>query len=254
MAQRILGQVWTNISLNYKHFFDLLFLAGSWSIKSKKWKKLDKEIKKKYNLGLKTTGEFYMSFEDFIEHFHWLNAAHVNQSSFLALDEDGTSSIDSEWGLRQFYGSWKEGFNAGRDNDAIYDNNIQYYLKIDSSSQVCSLVIALMQPYSAEMRKENNGEFFTYRTMIDVYKVNASQNRIDEHLGSRRKFKDEHLEICIEAGQDGQMRELTKRCYLEKGSYVVMASCYEEDADIKYLLRFLHNKDTCTLIEKLDKK
>ena len=195
-----------------------------------------------------------MSFEDFIEHFDTLNAAHVNKSSFLALNKDGASSIDSQWGLRQFFGSWKEGFNAGRDNITLYDNNAHYYLKIDSSSEVCSLIVALMLPYSAEVRKENNGEFFVYTTMINVYRVNASQERIDEHLRSGKKFKDEDLNVCVEASQNGGMRELTKRCYLEKGSYVVVASCHEEDANIKYLLRFLHNKDTCTLIEKLDKK
>ena len=155
-------------------------MKGAWSIESRNWKKLDKQIKKKHNLSFKLTGEFYISFEDFIKHFDWLNAAHVNKSSFLALNEDGVSSIDCRWGLRQFFGSWKEGFNAGFDNDTLFDNNAHYYLKIDSISDVCLLIVALMLPYSAEVRKENNGEFFAYTTIIGVYKVNTDRSALEK--------------------------------------------------------------------------
>ncbi len=193
-----------------------------------------------------------MSFEDFIENFDTLNAAHVNRSSFLALDEDEASSIDSQWGLRQYFGSWKEGYNAGRDDDSLYNRNTQFYLKVDSTSEVCSLVVALMHPYSAELRKENKGKSFCYTTMIDMYKVISEPEEINEHLRDGRKLNTDQMDLLIEASQDGEMRELTRRCYLDEGSYVIVASCQEEDANIDYLLRFMHNKGSCALIEKLD--
>jgi len=227
-------------------------LIGKWSIKSKSWKKLDQKIKKKYNLVLKKTGEFYMSFDDFIQNFEYLTVAHVNKSAFMALDENGVSFIDTKWNLKNFFGSWKERFNAGSENFTFYENNAQYYLKIDSSSDICSLVIALMQPYSAEVRKENNGEYFTYTTMIHIYRVIVNQESIDSHLKKGEKFSFEDLKICFKAKEDILCRELTKRCYLEVGSYVVVASVYEEHADTKYLLRFLHDNSTCALIEKLE--
>ena len=87
-----------------------------------------------------------MTFDDFIEHFGEINVAHVNKTSFLALNQDGSSSIDMQWGLKQYFGTWKEGFNSGYDDAALYENNTQYYLKVDSVAENSCLVRALMQP------------------------------------------------------------------------------------------------------------
>jgi len=96
------------------------------------------------------------------------------------------------------------------------------------------LVVALMHPYLAELRKENNGNSFCYTTMIDVYKLISEPEEIDEHLRDGTKFNTDQLDLLIEASQDGEMRELTRRCYLDEGSYVIVASCEEEDANIDY--------------------
>lgn len=218
---------------------------------------MGKDVKKKYHLSLRPTGEFYMTFDNFLENFDWLNVAHVNKQSFMALNKDGSSFIDAQWSVRQYFGAWKQGFNAGhvsaRDS-TLYDNNTYYYLKVNSKSEVCPMIIALMQPYEPKMRKENKGKYFCYTIALAVYKILAGQADIDEHLTSGKKFKDEHLELHTAASQEGCMRELTKRFYLEEGSYVVIPSCFEEDANTKYLLRFLHDTSTCSLIVKLDYK
>ncbi len=88
--------------------------------------------------------------------------------------------------------------------------------------------------------------------MIDVYKLISEPEEIDEHLRDGTKFNTDQLDLLIEASQDEEMRELTRRCYLDEGSYVIVASCQEEDANIDYLLRFMHNKGICALIKKLE--
>lgn len=84
--------------------------VGDWSRFSFKWTTLSAELQTKLNGNTKSNGQFYMSFEDFIQHFDELYLVHTNLDAF-GYSPSRTASINrkslkSKWSCIQFEGSW----------------------------------------------------------------------------------------------------------------------------------------------------
>ncbi len=63
---------------------------GAWSVNSKKWKELSSKEKSKHNLTLNPEGEFYISFDDFIQYFDELSIGKKKQ----AIRSFGKKNVD----------------------------------------------------------------------------------------------------------------------------------------------------------------
>lgn len=82
--------------------------TGDWSRFSFAWTTLSGDLQAKLNGSTKSSGQFYISFEDFLKHFDELYLVHTNLNAFAhAPLTHHHKSLDNEWACVQFYGSWK---------------------------------------------------------------------------------------------------------------------------------------------------
>lgn len=81
---------------------------GKWSRFSDEWTRLSKQMAKKLNNAkTQTNGQFYMSFEDFIENFDELYIVHTNLNLYgFAEGSRVADSFTLEWSCFQFHGKW----------------------------------------------------------------------------------------------------------------------------------------------------
>ena len=198
------------------------------------------------NLSFKNvSGEFYMSISDFTTYFDELDIAHVNLNAFSDLEEE-INSNHVQYQHRQYFGYWKKGLNSGDINDKCYWQNSQFYFEVLAKS---SFVFALMQPYSAKLRKENSGNFSYYPIKFDIYSVTGGRHDV---AASKQNINKKYLQLICSTADEAYGREVSKRCTLKTGHYVIIPSCSDPEANSEYLMRFYFDKFACGAIHKLD--
>ena len=225
---------------------------GAYSINNKKWINLSPAIKQRYNLSLSPNGEFYMTFEDFVDNFEEVNILHVNLNAFLTINPGASAiapQLNAQWRSIQIYDEWRSGLNAGVD-DRSYWLNCQFLIEINARNDLTSIIIGLMQPYSAQLRFENNAEMSYVAINFDVYSVVCSPNKIRDYKASRRRFNENDLELVDSSGQHSEVREVTKKCFLKSGYYVILPST-DYHKSIQYLLRLFYDMQSVNSVEKL---
>lgn len=84
--------------------------TGAWSDKSSEWNNVPNHEKKRLGLVIDSDGEFWMSFEEFIEYFDFLEIVHVNLNAFF---KQVINKKANEWDFRHYIGCWTSGENAG---------------------------------------------------------------------------------------------------------------------------------------------
>jgi calpain len=255
---------------------------------SDQWKELDQQVKSKCKLSLDPQGEFFMTFNDFVTHFDELNIAHVNVNAFSDSLELSSNPFQTEWTLAQVYGSWSEERNNTGGSFDDYWKNPQYLFQINevnsmsvsdteeekderdgvvvmssekSSAAVAvhddlsSVIISLMQNYSARLRYESDGvhENSFHWIKFHLYSVNAhlDEHALREHVVTKSKFAEEDLTLLDSSGAYGQQRAVTKRCYVSPGYYVIVPSTYDPQIETNFLLRLFHEKFSIDMLCEL---
>ena len=187
-----------------------------------------------------------MTFSDFTTYFDQLDIAHVNLNAFSDLEEE-INSNHLQYHHKQYYGYWKKGLNSGDINDdKCYWQNFQFYFEVLDKS---SFVFALMQPFSAKLRKENNGNYSYYPIKFDIYSVSGGSHDVTV---SKQNINKKHLRLLDSTCDEAYDREVSKRCTLKAGKYVIIPSCSDPEANSEYLMRFYFNKFACGGIHKLN--
>jgi calpain len=109
-----------------------------------------------------------------------------------------------------------------------------------------SVIISLMQNYSARLRYESDGvhENSFHWIKFHLYSVNANLDEytLREHVVCKTKFVEDDLTLLDSSGAYGQQRAVTKRCYVSPGYYVIVPSTYDPNIEANYLLRLFHEK------------
>ena len=225
---------------------------GAYSIDNKRWKNLSPALKKKYDLSLSPNGEFYMTFEDFVDNFEEVNILHINLNAFLTINPGANAvpQLNTKWRCVQLYEEWKSGINAGLD-DRDYWQNCQFLIEINAlHNNLTSIIVGLMQPYSAQLRYENKGEMAYAEIGFDIYTVVCNPNKIRDNRVNRQRFNQNDLELVDSNGEHSHMREVTKKCFLKSGFYVIIPST-DYHKSIQYLLRLFYDTNSVNSIEKL---
>lgn len=210
---------------------------------------MDNPTREIYKLKLNSIGEFYISFKDFVTNFEELDVAHVNLDAFASYSTS-FNLTKTHWGQKQFYGSWHVSeYKKGQ----RFNENPQYLLEINRNQPMSSLIISLLQPYSARLRYENNGGFDNSFKPIkfNLYKVKDNDPAdIYEHKSRFRKFREESLSL-IDKPFFLTQRDYTKRFALKSGYYVIMPCTLDRSSEINYLLRIFHDEMSCSFIREL---
>lgn len=184
--------------------------------------------------------------------FEELDVAHVNLDAFASYSST-FSMAKTHWGQKQFYGSWHV-VGERSQGQSLHDNP-QYLLEINHNQPMSSLIVSLLQPYSARLRYENNGSFDNSFKPIkfNLYRVNdAYSNSADmyEHKTRFRKFKENQMTL-IDKPYFLTQRDFTKRFALKSGYYVIVPCTLDRSIELNYLLRIFHDQSTCSFIREL---
>ena len=154
--------------------------------------------------------------------------------------------------LFQFFGEWKANVNAGGSEDPEYWTNPQYLVQVNeyfgsldarNEDESSSLVVSLMQPYSAQLRLENEGEYSFNAIKFHLYSVRerlVNSRALTEHTVNRKKFRKNELELLDSTGAYSQHRGVAKRCYVSPGYYVIVPSIQDFNVESNFLIRIIH--------------
>ncbi|XP_029454489.1 calpain-3 isoform X5 [Rhinatrema bivittatum] len=211
---------------------------GSWSDRSKEWNVIEKSEKVRLQHDILEDGEFWISFEDFMDNFTKLEICNLTAD---ALESDSLQV----WTVSVNEGRWVRGCTAGgcRNYPDTFWTNPQYRLKLfeedddpDDKEVVCSFLVALMQK---NRRKERKLGANLFTIGFAIYEVPKEMHGNKQHLQ-----KDFFLYNASKAKCKSyiNMREISERFRLPPSEYVIIPSTYEPHQEGEFILRVFSEK------------
>ncbi|CAF0992683.1 unnamed protein product [Brachionus calyciflorus] len=207
---------------------------GRWGKSASEWKQIAPKLEQVLQPNKTDDGEFYMSFDDFYTFFTSMDTVHVDLDG-LANDQ-GTNQTDLNWDLTQINGEWISGKNAGGcgNDPKTFWTNPQHTFDLPSKKEKCALIVSLLQTDTAQKRINSNGASQGIYEAIGffVYSIKA-----DSKPDSSGKYDKSVLTQVSRINTFMYQKEISKRCELPPGKYVIMPCCFEKNKNAKYLLR-----------------
>ena len=125
---------------------------------------------------------------------------------------------------------------------------------IDSNDNLATILISLIQKSSVDRYgKTMPLEFIQFR----IYRVKNEEDAEVSRKTGMRLYAGQ-LQRYGSSGKYKNTREVGKRYRLDKGSYVIIASCYSANRRAEFLLRILTeqtlNSSDCKILENHKKK
>ncbi|KAJ8405398.1 hypothetical protein AAFF_G00318710 [Aldrovandia affinis] len=209
--------------------------TGSWSDNSREWESVDRAVRGRLQ-NRSEDGEFWMSFSDFLREFSRLEICNLTADALQA-------GQVKKWSSALYQGEWRRGSTAGgcRNFPATFWINPQFKLALqhpDTAGQTdCSFLVALMQKDRRRKRKEGKD----METIgFAIYEVPSEfKGKAGVHL--KRDFFLTHgssarSELFI------NLREVSTRCCLPAGEYIIVPSTFEPQKEGDFVLRVFSEK------------
>ncbi|GAB6033052.1 hypothetical protein CHUAL_012668 [Chamberlinius hualienensis] len=195
--------------------------VGPWARDSIEWDEVPNEEKERLNIKYASEGEIWMAYQDFVKTFTHLEIAHLDGET--SKDEPSLRN-KSAWQMRMWQGAWQKGVTAGgcRNNADTFHLNPQFHLII---SDIEDVVISLNQHRHLEPKVIG----FT------IYHLpKNSTDSIDRTFFKKNK--------SLANSQYTNSRQVTQRCHLEQGSYMVLPTTFEPGQEASFTLRVYSSK------------
>ncbi|XP_069982093.1 calpain-A-like [Penaeus vannamei] len=200
---------------------------GSWSDTDPLWSGVPEEQKEKLGINSLSDGEFWMSYDDFIEQFEEVSVCTIGPD----FDNDGT--VDHVGQVKAIKGEWVKGQTAGgsRNDFEKFATNPQFLLTVeepdDDDDDGCSMLIGVMQEHRRSNRsmgvKMLQIAFFLYKT--------------DD---PNKRLPVTHFYYNYEDGTSGtyiNFREVLSRADLVPGHYVIIPATFLPDSPGYFMVR-----------------
>jgi len=183
-------------------------------------------------LGQLDVGEFWISFMDLTQTFTHLECVHLDSDT--ARDEPSLSDKNRKWLMRLYQGAWKRGVTAGgcRNNPDSFHINPQLQLFLTEREDV---IISLNQHSVMEPKVIG----FT------LYNLSNVQNKVTECLP--KSFFKKHKSLVN--SQYTNSRQVSHRCTLDPGRYLIMATTFEPAEESAFSVRVLGTTIRLALLE-----
>uniref|UniRef100_A0A0R3TWA8 Calpain catalytic domain-containing protein n=1 Tax=Rodentolepis nana TaxID=102285 RepID=A0A0R3TWA8_RODNA len=227
--------------------------VGAWSEGSSEWISLPPEDRIKVGL-VKGEGEFWMSMEDFLANFDYLDICHspsnehtISGSNTLSLTNHTSGGSESKVtrALPSFFGRWVRGVTAGGRPfvRASHWANPQYVVRIPTPDMgdpegLAALVVALLQADSRPLRHRAP---LLLSIGFVLYRLPPGSNP----PMTRHFFETNNHVASVDFFYDS--REVVKRFRLVPGVYLLIPCTYAADKPGEFLLRVLFEQADRTL-------
>lgn len=204
---------------------------GDWSSLSTTWERVSVQERDRL-LGQLDLGEFWMSFLDLTQTFSHLECVHLDSDT--ARDEPSLADKSRKWLMRMYQGCWRRGVSAGgcRNNSDSFHINPQLQLFLNEKEDI---IISLNQHSVMEPKVIG----FT------VYGLNNVQMKVTECL--QKTFFKKHKSLLN--SQYTNSRQISQRCTLDAGRYLIMATTFEPTEESAFSVRVLGTSIRLALLE-----
>lgn len=204
---------------------------GPWSKDSEEWNKIGNETKELLEHNNQNDGQFFMSFENFVQEFDFLSICHVNVNG-LASEE---SDVDLHWKMIMYKGEWIVGQNAGGSNvNEQFWTNPQHKITIEDSKEKISIIISLSQEGYMKRRFETKGKHKGIHESIGFYVYLINKDCQPDQNGLYEK---DQLKFVKFTKTFRRRKETSIRFEIAPGDYIIIPCCFETDRPGKYVLR-----------------
>ncbi|CAF0910666.1 unnamed protein product [Brachionus calyciflorus] len=207
---------------------------GRWCKGSSEWKQIVPKLEQVLEPNKTDDGEFFMSFDDYYTFFISMDTVHVDLDG-LANDQ-GTNQTDLNWDLTQINGEWISGKNSGGcgNDPKTFWTNPQHTFDIPSNKEKCALIVSLLQKNTAQKRIKSKGSLQGIYEAIGFFIFSI---KADSNPDSSGKYDKSLLTQVSRIDYFMYKKEISKRCELPPGKYVIMPCCQGKNKNAKYLLR-----------------
>ena len=216
---------------------------GPWSDNSPEWNYVPAEQRHQMNFVQRDDGEFWMSFDDFYDHFEEVENCNLGPEIMNEISE--MTGVDaareaSAWTNFQVDGAWnsRAGTAGGcRNNINTFPNNPMYGTYFTVSNETvehdgkCTVIAAVLQKYRRELRPEG---LDSLPIGFLVYELPSFQGRPDRNFFESNKPVAKNPTFI-------NLREVTARFRIPPGNYVVVPSTFDPGDDAEFLLRVYCN-------------
>ncbi|XP_015594777.1 calpain-A isoform X6 [Cephus cinctus] len=212
---------------------------GPWSDQSPEWRFIPDHEKDELGLNFDVDGEFWMSFQDFKQHFTNLEICNLNPDS---LTEDELNSGKKKWEMSVFEGEWVRGVTAGgcRNFLETFWHNPQYRITLeypDEGDDKCTVIVALMQK-NRRAQKRMGADCLTIG--FAIYHLQYP-DRLPKPLDIN--FFKYNISVA-KSPSFINLREVSCRFKLPPGVYCIVPSTFDPNEEGEFLLRiFSENKN-----------
>lgn len=199
---------------------------GPWSDKSPEWCMIDGNLKQKLGVTFDCDGEFWMSFDDFLEYFDRLEICNLSPEC-LSSDRENV-----KWNMKEFRGEWVAEISAGGCRNYLdsFHQNPQYIMTLENPDEdgTCSAVIALMQK---NRRSKCMG--------IHFLTIGFTVYRLEDDDIEQKPQKMEFFKFNKSVGSTNftNLREVSRRFSFEPGNYLIVPSTVQPNAEGEFMIR-----------------
>lgn len=194
---------------------------GDWARDAADWDEVTSPEKERLGIRHMADGEFWISYSDFVKTFTHLEAVHLDSDT--SRDEPSLHHKQT-WQMRLYQGSWQKGVSAGgcRNNPETLHINPQLHLILSDMEEV---VISLNQHSIMEPKVIG----------FSAYSLPKSNSEtIDKSFFKKNK--------SIANSQYTNSRQVSHRCQLEQGGYLVLPTTFEPGQESSFTLRVYSSK------------
>lgn len=195
--------------------------VGAWARDSMDWDEVPPQEKERLAVRHMGDGEFWISYSDFVKTFTHLEVVHLDSDT--SRDEPSLHHKNT-WQMRLYQGAWQRGVSAGgcRNNPDTFHINPQLHLILSEMEEVIVSLNqhSIMEPkvigFTAYSLPKNNSE----TTGKQFFKKNKS----------------------LVNSQYTNSRQVSHRCQLEQGGYLVLPTTFEPGQESSFTLRVYSSK------------
>ncbi|KAJ8943930.1 hypothetical protein NQ314_009594 [Rhamnusium bicolor] len=193
---------------------------GSWCIDSSEWSDIPPQEVERVQ-GKLQEGEFWMPYSDFVKTFTNLEVVHLDNDT--SRDEPSLHHKNT-WQMRLYQGNWQKGVSAGgcRNNPDTFHINPQLHLLLSEMEEV---VVSLNQHSIMEPKVIG----FTSYSL-----PKSSTETIGKAFFKKNK--------SLFNSQYTNSRQVSHRCQLEQGGYLIIPTTFEPGQESGFTLRVYSSK------------